>query len=279
MRILGLLVLLCLAGAAYIVGFDDVPAGEPALTGSNTVNAGHCDPSAIKAVENGASDSSTVSQGSIAVIFWCASAVPLPATPVTSVLVNGLPGYLFPAIAPSVISALVDGFPGYLQVRVQFPVQVSPGIATLQLNRNTQEVAQTKITLTPFAPGIFTLDGSGTGLVVAEHPDGKLITPFCPAAPGEAVTLYADGLGPTTPQVTTGELPGGFARTNTLPTMKLGGAAAQVSFADLSASLVGVYEVHVVVPGSAAAGLHPVQIQMGAESSNTAQLPVGKCGP
>lgn len=277
MRTLGLLVLICLAGATYIVGFDNVPQGQPTAGNIDaSQSSGVCPAPTILAVVNGASESSTISPGSVALIFWCEKTPP-PASPILSVLVNGFPSYLYPA--SPIASSVVQSASSSLQVRVQFPEQVSPGIASLQLKLKTQEVARTKINLSQFAPGIFTVNGSGTGMAVAEHLNGKLVTAACPAAAGETVALFAEGLGPTTPQVATGELPVGSAHTNTVPTMTLGATAPNVLFADLSASLVGVYEVHFVVPGSAATGQHPVQIHLGAESSNTANFPVGKCGP
>jgi uncharacterized protein (TIGR03437 family) len=286
MRTLMLLVLLCLACAAYIVGFDNVPREQPAPASDNSAASqqpGYCNPPTIAAVEDGASDSSTLSPGSIAVIFWCENTVPLPATPVTSVLVNGSPSYLFPAPATPVTSALANSQPSFLQVRVQIPVSAKPGDATVQLKRKTQVLAQTEIDLSKFAPGIFTVDESGHGLALADHSNGSLITAACPATAGEVVTIYAEGLGPTTPAVATGALPpqGKLATTNTAPVVTVGSNEAQyVIFAGLSPTLIGVYQINFVVPDGGSGQL-PLQLQIGPKSSNKAQLPVGKnsCAP
>jgi uncharacterized protein (TIGR03437 family) len=278
-RTLGLLVLLCLAGAAYIVGADTVPQGPAGGSSTSQVASRFCNPPTIASVENGASDSATVSPGSVAIILWCDNAIQLPATPVTSVLVNGLPSYLYPSLATPVTSVLANGLLSYLQVRVQIPVEVNPGNANVQLKQNTQVLAQTEINLSTFAPGIFTADGSGQGLAIAEHSNGKLITAACPAIPGEAITLYAEGLGPTTPPVATGALPPGLNNTNTVPTLTVGGLQSSVLIAYLSTTLVGVDNIEFVVP-AVGSGQQPVQINIGGESSNTAQLPVGSksCG-
>jgi uncharacterized protein (TIGR03437 family) len=281
MRTLGLLALLCLASAVYIAGFDNVPKGH-ANSNSASQATGYCDPSAIAGVVNGASDSTTLSPGSIAVIFWCDSTVPLPATPVTSVLVNSWPSYLYPPAATPVTSAVANSPSAYLQLSVQIPVEVSPGSKNLQLKRNNQVVAQTEINLSKFAPGIFTVKGSELSLAIAEHSDGKFVTAACPASPGEAVTIFAEGLGPTTPAVATGALPPGgqLTTTNTLPALTVSGNDANVLFAGLSPDFIGVYQLIFVVPDGSS-GQVPLQIQIGQGSSNTAQLPVGpnSCSP
>ncbi len=275
MRTLGLLSLLCLVSTAYIVGFDNVPK-EPAGHKSVSEASGYCDPSTIAAVENGADDSSKLAPGGIAVIFWCDSTVPLPATPVTSVLVNGSPSYLFPPGATPVTSALANSSPGYLQLQVQLPVEVYPGNKTLELKRKGKVVAQTTIALSKFAPGIFTANGTGRGLAVAEHSDGSLVTTACPAPVGSAVSLYAEGLGPTTPVVATGDLPpvGKLVTTTTTPVVTVDGIDANVFFAVLSPTLIGVYQVNFLVP-DVASGAMLLHIQIGGKYSNTAQLPVG----
>lgn len=282
MRTLALLTLLCLGAAAYIVGFDKVPQASSGVKGASQAAAGYCNPPEIAGTINAASDSTTVSPGSVAVIFWCDNSVSLPASPITSVLVNGAPSYLYPPPATPVTSMLANSQSSYLQLLVQLPVQASAGTKLIQLKRNTQVVAESGIDLSAFAPGIFTVNKLGTGLAVAEHSNGSAVTAACPANPGEAVTIYAEGLGPTTPPVATGELPpfGQLTSTNTLPAVTVGASDASVLFAILSFNVVGVYQVNFVVP-AVGAGQMPLQIQIGQQSSNTAQLPVGpnSCAP
>ena len=73
---------------------------------------------------DGASNSTALSPGSIAVIFWCDNTVPVPTTPVTSVLVlvHGEPSYVYPNQATPASSS-----PSYLQLTVQLPVGIEPG--------------------------------------------------------------------------------------------------------------------------------------------------------
>src|SRR5579863_7450701 len=177
MRIWGLIVLLCLTcGACIAAEGGEVASQQP----------GYCNPPAIAAVVDGASDSTTLSPGSIAVIFWCDDTIPPPTTPVTSVLVHGQPSYVYPSqAAPAGPTA--NNAPSYLQQTVQIPVGIRSGHTNIQLKRGTQVLAHLPLDLSVFAPGIFTVDQSGSGLVLAEHSGGSFVTAACPATPGEEV--------------------------------------------------------------------------------------------
>jgi uncharacterized protein (TIGR03437 family) len=283
MRIWGLIGLLSLACVACIAGFDAVPE-RPQGPGGPKVGPrqpGYCNPPAIAAVTDGASDSTTLSPGSIAVIFWCDNTVPPPTTPVTSVLVRGVPSYAYPSQpAPAVTSTPAGNSPSYLQLTVQIPVGIKPGHTNIQLKRGTQVLSHAPIDLSAFAPGIFTVNEPGSGLALAEHADGSFVTAACPATPGEEVAIYAEGLGPTTPLVATGDLPTGLAFTNTVPVLTVGANEAQIMFSGLSPSLIGVYQINFVVPASGS-GQKPLQIKIGQKLSNNVQLPVGpnSCAP
>jgi len=238
---------------------------------------GYCNPPAIAAVTDGASDSTTLAPGSIAVIFWCDNTVPPPTTPVTSVLVHGLRSYVYPNQATPASPTPANNASSYLQLTVQIPVGIEPGKANIQLKRGTKVLAHAPIDLSAFAPGIFTLNESGSGLVLAEHFDGSVVSAACPAPPGEEVTIYAEGLGPTTPLVATGDLPSGLATTNTVPVLTVGANEAQIMFSGLSPTLVAVYQINFVVPASGS-GQKPLQIKIGQKSSDKVQLPVGPNG-
>jgi uncharacterized protein (TIGR03437 family) len=189
------------------------------------------------------------------------------------VLVHGVPSYVYPNQA-------LNNSTSYLQLTVHLPVGINPGNANIQLKRGTKVLAHAPINLSAFAPGIFTLNESGSGLALAEHPDGSVITTTCPAPPGEEATIYAEGLGPTTPPVATGDLPAGLASTNTVPVLTVGAKEAQIVFSGLSPSLVGVYQINFIVPASGS-GQKPLQIKIGQKTSNKVQLPVGpnSCPP
>ena len=86
------------------------------------------------------------------------------------------------------------------QINVQVPFEVTGYSASMEISRTTSSgtvvSAAVPVGMTTGAPGIYTADGSGTGLAVMVHSDGVTpVTPDSPAMTGETVTVYATGLG------------------------------------------------------------------------------------
>src|SRR5262249_27756414 len=119
-----------------------------------------------------------------------ANTLPLPTTVGgTQVLIGGVASPLF-YVSPGQVNAQI---PFELQAGQQYQVIVSANGALtapqpIQLNAGTPAILQ------------FT-----SGVVVAQHQDGTLVSADAPAAPGEYLTLYMSGLGDTTPAVATGQ--------------------------------------------------------------------------
>jgi uncharacterized protein (TIGR03437 family) len=108
----------------------------------------------------------------------------------------------------------------------------------------------------PARPGIFTLDGSGTGPAAALNQDGSLNTRENPARPGEIVVLWATGFGAVEPtpvdgEVLTGELPQPLTAVEVFiddePTEVFYGAAAP-------GMVAGVMQVNLRVPSNLTSG-------------------------
>ncbi len=92
------------------------------------------------------------------------------------------------------------------------------------------------------------------------HSDGKLVSNANPAQAGEILTLYATGLGPTTPLVDLGQpFPQGSAYPANAPVEVLvNGESAEVLYAGGFAGAVDAYQVNFrmpAAPGSGTAGL------------------------
>jgi uncharacterized protein (TIGR03437 family) len=106
--------------------------------------------------------------------------------------------------------------------------------------------AQT-VQLAAIAPGIFTLQ-YGSGQAVAVNQDGSLAAPANsvpgvethPAAPGDVLTVYANGLGPVAPAIGDGLDSSDQLRTAPPTIVFIGGVPAQVLFAGLTPQFVGV---------------------------------------
>jgi uncharacterized protein (TIGR03437 family) len=135
------------------------------------------------------------------------------------------------------------------------------------------------ITLAQFAPGIFTIPpGGGYSIAIIatdanDHarygalaaPAGAISGyPTTPARPGDALIIYATGLGPVNPTVVSGHDSLDTLRmTTTQPIVMVNGVNAQLIFSGLTPEFPGVYQVNIFAPQAPAGDKVPLQIQIG----------------
>ncbi|MBI1357641.1 MAG: hypothetical protein GC160_25145 [Acidobacteria bacterium] len=215
----------------------------------------------------------SVAPGSIASVFGVglavetasADATPLPTTlGGGSLTLGGAPVPLF--------------FASSGQMNVYIPRELE-GLRGAQLitTRDGVEGQATSVDLTPFAPGIFTLDQSGagqgavliagTGLLAAPAdgpPHGR------PARIGEALEIFATGLGAVSADAA------GLQATVQQPTVRIGDAEpARVLFSGLAPGFVGLYQVNVELVGDFPSGSAvPLQIFQGEAASNEVTIAI-----
>ena len=134
--------------------------------------------------------------------------------------------------------------------------------ATLIIRRDGLESAPVELEILAAAPGVFTVTG-GPGQAIAINPDGTLAQPAGsipglvtrPVVVGDPLIVLATGLGQTIPPGVTGansfDENGEFVRRDTaiVPTVTIGGVAADVAFSGLSPEFVGVNQLN-VIPGA-----------------------------
>jgi uncharacterized protein (TIGR03437 family) len=110
--------------------------------------------------------------------------------------------------------------------------------------------------VTPSAPGLFTLDASGTGQAAAVNQDNSLNSAANPAPRGSVVSLFAAGTGETAPPGTDGETAISPLPAPVLPvSVQIAGHDAEILFAGSVPGLVaGILQVNVRIPGAAADG-------------------------
>jgi uncharacterized protein (TIGR03437 family) len=116
----------------------------------------------------------------------------------------------------------------------------------------------------PSRPGIFSLDGSGQGLLAILNEDGSVNSPSNPAARGSIVTIYATGGGERDPAVVDGQILSDVLPRSSLPIFltfdngdEVSGTSAggQVLYAGGSpGSVAGLVQLNVRVPPDALAG-------------------------
>jgi uncharacterized protein (TIGR03437 family) len=141
-----------------------------------------------------------------------------------------------------------------------------------------------KTPLAPYSPGLFSTNQQGTGQGVAAIGNtGVIAAPLGmfpgsrPVNRGETVVVYCTGLGPVAAQPLTGSASAASAgaTTGTLPTATIGGVAATVSFSGLAPTLVGVYQVNIIVPtDTPVSDAVPLVLSIGGLDSNKVTIAV-----
>ena len=161
------------------------------------------------------------------------------------------------------------------QINAQIPVELTP-------NRQYQVLISANGALT--VPDIIdlaavqpTVQAPAPGnFVTAQHGNFDIITTASPAKPGEAIILYALGLGQTDPPARSGTAAPSnpLARALTQPTVTIGGKSARILFAGLTPGFVGLHQINLVVPDDAPTGNLEITINQGGVTSNPGVLPV-----
>ena len=164
------------------------------------------------------------------------------------------------------VSVTVNGIPAYVyyisqgQIDVLAPLDTRTGTVPVVVTNGTAVSAAFDVIKTTLTPA-FALSG-GTSYLAATHANGTYVGPasagplFTPASPGEEIVLYGFGFGLPTGATL---VPGSSTQSGTLPsvpTINIGGQAAQVAFAGLISP--GLYQFNVVVHANAANGDNPV---------------------
>jgi uncharacterized protein (TIGR03437 family) len=137
-------------------------------------------------------------------------------------------------------------------------------------------------TMPEAAPGIYTFNSTGSGqgaIYVANTPLVAMpVAPGIgsrPAHQGEYVTLWANGLGPSTAGVPDIGMPAALAplvtATDSVQVM-IGGTAVTPSFAGLAPTMVGTYQVNVQLPANMVTGTAvPVYLRITLSDGTVAQ--------
>jgi len=189
------------------------------------------------------------------------------------------------------VGVTVNGLPAYVsyvsptQLNVLLPVG-TPTSGTVQLQTYSFGLTSGAVTVPvqAVAPAFF-LQSDGKH-VVATHADGSLVGPVItgttgsttappatPAAPGETVTIWGTGFGPTNPAAPEGQEIATALPLATMPTVTCNGTPVQVVFAGLT--YAGLFQINVVMPNPVASGDVPIVAQAGSElSPSTAVIAV-----
>jgi uncharacterized protein (TIGR03437 family) len=122
-------------------------------------------------------------------------------------------------------------------------------------------------------PGVFLSGGNGIAVDSRGTAPAFLVTPSAPAQAGDVLVIYCAGLGVTNQSVADGAASptNPPAQTQAPVTVTIGGRNANVAFAGLTPTLVGLYQVNVTMPAGVTPGnAVPVMLTVAGQTSPVA---------
>jgi uncharacterized protein (TIGR03437 family) len=145
------------------------------------------------------------------------------------------------------------------QVNAVVPFEVNPGFTTLvTVESGEQTLGPIKLPVVVAAPGIFTINDSGSGQGAILNQDSTVNSPSNPAATGSIVSVYMTGTGALNPPIADGSL-GPLTAPFPSPvagiSATIGGVDAPITFAGQAPGLIaGATQINIQVPPSAPVG-------------------------
>jgi uncharacterized protein (TIGR03437 family) len=165
------------------------------------------------------------------------------------------------------------------QVNVVLPYDI-PVNSTQQLivTMGTAISVPQSVVIASAQPAVFSKDGSGSGaaIITAYQPDGTPLSAGSPITAGDAITIYASGLGAVSPPVPAGSpAPTSPLSMTTNPvTVTVGGMQAQVLFAGLAPMFAQLYQVNFIVPAGVPPGDAAILLTAGGQQSSPVTIPL-----
>ncbi len=204
--------------------------------------------------------------------LYVADTTPLPRT------LGGVVVRLNDTVAPLFFAA-----PG--QVNFQVPWELTgESEAQLTVYANDQVIGPTRVSLEPFAPGIFTTAQTGSGqgsiLIAGTAAIAAPVDTFPGSRPvkhGEFLSIYCNGLGPVDDPPPTGEAAptDKLVHTTHTVTATVGGVDVPVAFAGLAPGFVGLYQVNLEITDAVPSGDEvPLALTVEGVSSNEVTVAV-----
>jgi uncharacterized protein (TIGR03437 family) len=163
------------------------------------------------------------------------------------------------------------------QINAQLPWNVvSSGTVTVVVTTPGGSSTAMSVPVAQFSPGIFSIP-PGAGYAVAINADGSIAAPAGaipgfpthPAKIGDALVVYANGLGPVDIPVANGAASlDALRHTLTTPVVLIGGKSAQVLFSGLTPQFPGVNQLNLVIPQVTVGNSVSIQVQEGGITSS-----------
>jgi uncharacterized protein (TIGR03437 family) len=156
------------------------------------------------------------------------------------------------------------------QINAQVPYEAAPGDSvSIVVNANGRLTTPQTYPIAPAQPGIFLAGSDG---IIIKFSNGQLVSAQNPARVNDLLVIYTASLGFTNPPVATGAASATAANAVVPVSVTIGGVPATISYAGLTPSLVGLYQVNVIVPAGVAPGAAvPVVVTQNGVPSNPLQ--------
>jgi uncharacterized protein (TIGR03437 family) len=175
------------------------------------------------------------------------------------------------------VQVLVNGFACPLiyvsatQINAVVPYEIAPLVSASVLVKYLGQTSNgVTVNIATTAPGIITLNGSGTGPAAALNSNNTTNAPNNPAARGDTIVLYLTGEGQTNPAGVTGKVTTVSSTPPLTPGpllpigVTIGGQPANYTFAGEAPGFVsGVLQLNVTVPTNINAGDQTVVVSIG----------------
>ena len=151
------------------------------------------------------------------------------------------------------------------QITAIVPFGVTGSTATIVVSVNGTKSNSVVVPLAATAPGIFSVQAIGVGDAAIRHLDGTVVSVSNPALRGEYVSIYLTGLGAVSPAVKDG-----FAAPAAEPLARITGPVAvyiegqlvsNVTFAGLTPTLAGLYQLNIQIPVTVDSGEQDLAVQ------------------
>lgn len=160
---------------------------------------------------------------------------------------------------------------GPTQINAQVPYQLGLGPKSIVVATSGGSAVGTdatrRLVVSAVAPSIF---------AVVKNSNFSEINAASPVNTGDAIAVFATGLGAGTPAVATGQLPPAnpLSTTVAMPTATIGGIPAEVAASLLAPGLAGVAQINLIVPGGTPSGPQAVQLSVDGVLSNVVTINV-----
>jgi uncharacterized protein (TIGR03437 family) len=129
------------------------------------------------------------------------------------------------------------------------------------------------VQLNSASPGFFTSNQAGTGQIIAANvADNSLNSSLNPVVRGQYITLYGTGVGQVPNAPVDGAAPTGPLPAASIPQVLIGNAKtflpdANIQYSGLNPTLVGVWQLNILIPQDAPTGSVAIKVYMNSIAS------------